>query len=47
MSGPADQLPEAEDGAVQVVLSVEGAGFQVAAVRGFKHVGPKGWTQQT
>ncbi len=39
MSSPADQIPEPEDGAVQMVLSVEGASFQIAVVRGFKDVG--------
>lgn len=47
MSGPSDQLPEVENGAVQIVLSVVGASFQVAVVRGFKDIGPKRSIQQT
>lgn len=43
MSSPADELPETEDGAVQMFLFVEGASFQVAAVgafSAFEDVGP-------
>ena len=40
MSSPADQIPEAEDGTVQMGLFVVSASFQVAVIRGVKDVGP-------
>lgn len=47
MSSPSDQFPNTENRAVQIVLPVVGASFQVAVIRSFKNIGPKRSKQQT